>query len=68
MCAKGGDGLIEGRALSKRKKGAILTNTREGGVKGRGVDNIQEDDLGELDAAVNTFIQFPKLRAERQYA
>ena len=36
-----------------------VASTKEGGIKGRGVD-----DLKELDAAINTFTQFPELRTE----
>ena len=55
----------EGRGLLKRKKVTMLTSTREDEVKERGVGNVkQEDDLEELDAAVNTFIRFPELRTE----
>ena len=48
-------------------KAAISMSTGEGGAEGRGVSNPQEGDLGELDAAVNTFIRFPELRTKNQY-
>ena len=51
--------------MLKRKKVTMLTSTREDEVKERGVGDVkQEDDLEELDAAVNTFIWFPELRTE----
>ena len=36
-------------------------------MKGRGAGNLQEDGLGELDAAVNTFIRFPELKTKNQH-
>ena len=54
---------VEGRALLKKKRAAVLTSTGEGREKGRGGD-MQEDDLEQLGAAVNTFIQFPRLTTE----
>ena len=46
------------------KEATILTSIREGGAKERGVGDLEEDDLEELDAAVNAFIQFPELGTE----
>ena len=33
--------------MLKEKKAAILTRTREGGTKGQGVSDLEEDDLEE---------------------
>ena len=55
---------IRGRELPKGKKAAVLTSAREGRAEGRGVGDLREDDLEALDAAVNTFTQFPELRTE----
>jgi hypothetical protein len=63
MFMSGGD-KRNGGALLKRKKVTILTSTREGGAKGRGVGDGQEGDLEELDAAIDTFIRFPELRTK----
>jgi hypothetical protein len=46
------------------KKAAILSSTREGGAKGRGLGDMQGNGLNGLDTVVNTFIQFPELRKE----
>jgi len=51
-------------ALLKRKRAAILTSMREGWAKGRGIGDLQEDDLEELDTATNTFIRFFELGTE----
>ena len=48
----------------KREKAAISASTRGSGAKGRGAGDLQGDDLEELDVAVDTFVQFPKLRIE----
>jgi hypothetical protein len=50
---------IQGRALLKRRKAAILTSTRGGGAKGQGVENLREDEV-KMDAVV----RFPELRTE----
>jgi len=46
----------------------ISTTVREGGAKGQGVGDLQEDGLRELDAAVNDFIRFPDLGTKSRYA
>jgi hypothetical protein len=50
---------IQGRALSKRRKAAILTSTRGGGAKIQGADNLREDEV-KIDAVVRS----PELRTE----
>jgi hypothetical protein len=50
---------IEGRALLKRKKAAVLTSTREGGAKGQGIDNLREDEV-----KMDVIVRFPELRTE----
>ena len=55
---------MEGRALSKGKKIAMLTSTREDRAKERGVGNLREAEFQEHDTAVDAFIWFPELRAE----
>jgi septum formation topological specificity factor MinE len=50
---------IQGRALLKRRKAAILAGKRESGAKGQGVDDLREDKL-EID----TIVWFPELRTE----
>jgi hypothetical protein len=41
-----------------------LTGTREGGAMGRGLGDAQGGVLEELDATIDTFIQFPGLGTE----
>jgi hypothetical protein len=50
--------------LLKRKKVVMLTSTRGGEVKGRGVGGLRVGEFEELDVTVNTFIRFPELRTE----
>jgi len=46
------------------KELAILKNTREGRMKGRGSENFPEGGFGGLDATIDSIIRIPELRAE----
>ena len=50
--------------MLKTKKVAILTSTREGGTKGQGFDDLQEDEFEELDVIIDAIIRLPELRTE----
>jgi len=52
------------REHSRIKETAILKNTREGKVEGRGSDDFQEDGFGGLNATIDATIWIPELRAE----
>ena len=56
---------IRGRALLKEKVVAISTSTKEGTAKGKGFDNLRENELEELIGVVARLLE---LRVRSQYS